>query len=213
MRGPERRCIATGTAGPKTQLIRFVVGPGDALVPDIRGKLPGRGIWVSARREAVEIALKKRLFQRAAHAQLQISPVLCEEIEALLARQVQNALGLAHKTGAVAAGFAKAEALMAKGRAIALMEARNAGVHGAAKLGARAAAQGIPVIAVLTAEEMGLALGRENMVHAALGAERLARRVLEETRRLSGFRLEPAGDLPSSLPECKVPAPESEESR
>jgi len=202
-RGPERRCVVTGAVGPKTALIRFVVGPDGALVPDVTGRLPGRGIWLSASRQAVETAVTKRLFARAARSPVTVSPTLCDDVEALLARQLRNALGLAYKAGAVAAGFAKADALIAKGRAAALMEACDAGPHGVAKLGARAASAGVPVISILTSEEMGLALGRENMVHAALGTERLGLRVVEEARRLAGFRPDPEHP---TLP------PESEES-
>lgn len=167
------------------------MGPEAALVPDVTGRLPGRGIWLSATRDAVEQAVKKRLFARAARGPVTVSPVLADEVERLLLRQTQNALGLAYKSGAVAAGFAKAEALLSRGRALALIEARDAGPHGAAKLRARAAMAGVPVLTLLTSEEIGLALGRGNMVHAALGTERLARRVLEEAGRLAGFRLEP----------------------
>jgi ribosomal protein L7Ae-like RNA K-turn-binding protein len=176
------------------------------IVPDLRGRLPGRGLWVSASRAALDLAVKKRIFARAARAAVTVSQSLADEVEALLVRQVQNALGLAYKTGAVAAGFAKAEALLAKGRAAGLMEALDAGPHGAAKLRARAAQLGIPVVSILTAEEMGLALGRENMVHAGLGAERLGLRVLVEAGRLAGFRPHPAP------PSDHNSAPESEES-
>jgi uncharacterized protein len=167
------------------------VGPGLTLLPDVTGRLPGRGIWLSANRDALALALKKRLFQRAAHAPVVVPDGLADRIEALLARQLRNALGLAYKAGAVHPGFAKSAALLAKGRALALLEARDAARHGAAKLRSQAARSGVPVLALLSAEEMGLALGRENVVHAALGAERLARRVLEEARRLAGFRLDP----------------------
>ena len=204
-RSPERRCIATGVSGTRTELIRFVVGPDQTIVPDVTGRLPGRGIWLSASREAVELALKKRLFQRAARAPVAVSADLADRLEALLVRQLQNALGLAYKAGAVHPGFAKTEALLAKGRAIALLEARDAARHGALKLRSQAAKSDIPVLSLLTAEEMGLALGRGNVVHAALGAERLARRVLEEARRLAGFRSDPSMAGPST------PMSESEE--
>jgi len=181
----------TGAVRAKTQLVRFVVGPDAVLVPDVTGRLPGRGIWLTPSRDVLAEALKKRLFARAARQAVTVSPELADDLEALLLRQTQNALGLAYKAGAVAAGFAKAEAVLSRGRAIALIEARDAGPHGAAKLKALAAARGVPVVALLDAQEIGLALGRENMVHAALGTERLARRVLEEAGRLAGFRLEP----------------------
>jgi predicted RNA-binding protein YlxR (DUF448 family) len=192
-RGPSRRCLVTGRVAPKAELLRFVVGPAGALVPDVRAALPGRGLWVDARRETLALALKKGVFARAAKAPVQISPRLAEEVEALLLRQALGLLGLAYKAGAVRAGFAKVERLLAEGRALALLEAYDAGPHGAAKLRKRANAAGVPVLTLFSAEEIGLALGRENMVHAALGAERLARRFLEETRRFAGFRQEPRG--------------------
>ncbi len=191
--GPERRCIATGASGPRTELIRFAVGPDQSIVPDVTGRLPGRGIWLSANREALALALRKGLFQRAARASVTVPEGLADRLEALPARQLQNAPGPPPPPAPVHPGFAKAEALLAKGRALALFEARDAARHGAAKLRKEAARSGVPVLALLSAEEMGLALGRENVVHAALGTERLARRVLVEARRLSGFRLDPGG--------------------
>ena len=105
MRGePERRCIATGETGPKAGLIRFVVGPDDRIVPDLAGKLPGRGIWVSAERGALEKASSKGLFARAAKAQVSVPEGLVESIEGLLVRRIQERVAMARKAGQAVAG-------------------------------------------------------------------------------------------------------------
>jgi len=215
-RGPERRCIVSGRIAPKAELIRFVIGPDQNVVPDIRAALPGRGLWVEAKRATLALALKKNAFARAAHAPVKVSADLVQEVENLLLRQALSLLGLAHKAGAVAAGFAKAERLLDGARALALLEAADAGPHGAKKLRQRARAAGIPVLRLFRAEEIGLALGRENMVHAALGAERLAQRFLEEAGRLAGFREEPLGtgaviETEVSADPRSTPTSESEE--
>jgi ribosomal protein L7Ae-like RNA K-turn-binding protein len=167
-------------------------------VPDIRGALPGRGFWVEAERETLVLALKKGAFARAARAPLTIPSDLPGMVEGLLLRQTQSLLGMAFKAGQVVAGFAKVERLLTAGKAHALLEAADAGPHGAAKLRGQARAMAVPVLVILSGAEMGLALGRENMVHAGLTAEGLARRFLDEARRLSGFRKE--ANLVAALP-------------
>jgi uncharacterized protein len=183
---PQRRCIVSGESGERAALIRFVVGPGDVIVPDIVGKLPGRGIWVGASAPLLSRAVEKRLFQRAARRPVKAGPELVGLVERLLVQQCQGLLGLARRAGELVTGFEKVRAFAAAGKAAMLVTARDGAPGGGAKL-ARVAA-GVPVVALLDVAELSLALGRENVVHAALGPGGLANRFGAEARRLAGFR-------------------------
>lgn len=173
---------------PKSALVRFVVGPEGALIPDVRERLPGRGLWTSARRDAVEGAVKRGLFAKAARMKVAVPAGLAEMVEGLLARHALDLLGLARKAGLVAAGARQAEAALNNGRAMLLLEASDASPREAARWRSRAKAQDIAVVQCFSATELGLALGRENVVHAAMSAGPLAQRFHDESVRLGGFR-------------------------
>lgn len=185
-RSPERRCIVTGEVKDRGQLVRFVVGPEGAIVPDVVGDLPGRGIWVTASRAAVETAAKRRLFAKAARAPVTVAPDLADQVERLLAKRAVELLGLANRAGLVAAGFEKTRARLERGEAAALIGARDGAQEGRRKL--RALARGVPVVESLYSAELDLALGRGNVIHAALAAGGLTLRFVTEATRLSGFR-------------------------
>ncbi len=171
------------------RLIRFVVGPGDVLTPDLARKLPGRGLWTEATRAAVAAA-SKGAFARAAKARLQIAADLPDRVEALLARRVLDGLGLARRAGDLIFGFEKVRAAITAGRTAWLIEAADGAEDGRAKLTALARRQTSPprVLATFTAGELGLALGLENVVHLAFLAGRGAERWTLDVQRLSGFR-------------------------
>lgn len=116
-RAPERTCIVTRIAQAPEGMIRFVRGPDDVVVPDLRGKLPGRGAWVSASRESVAMAVRKKLFQRAFKDTAQAAPDLPDRIAALLRADLRQALAMANKAGCIVAGFSKVEAAIAAPRA------------------------------------------------------------------------------------------------
>lgn len=183
---PERRCIATGESRPIRGLVRFVIGPDDTVVPDILGKLPGRGVWVSADRTALETAARKRLFVRAARRQVTVPEGLADTVEALLARRVIDLLSMARKAGRAVAGFEKVKAALADGSAGWLIQASDGSPRGKSKL--RPPGGPGTLIDCLTASEIGLAFGREHVIHAALMTGGLATRVVEEAARLSGVR-------------------------
>lgn len=190
----ERRCIVTGEIGSKENLIRFVVGPGDMVVPDLGEKLPGRGLWVSARREAVEKAIAKGLFAKAARAKAEAGETLADEVEALLARRASAALGLARKAGELVTGFEKVMAEISAGRLAILIQARDGSEDGSGKLAgalkARYAAlqkAQAPILRPLWGDEMGLALGRANVVHAALTRGSMERKVWVDLARLESY--------------------------
>ncbi len=158
-------------------------------MPDIEGKLPGRGLWVCARREAVELAVRKGAFARAAKQAVKVSPDLADQIERLLARRCINLVGLCRRAGLAVAGFVKVEERLVAGRVAVLVQAADASPDGKAKL-ARLA-RGIERVEILSSAELGLALGRENVVHAALSPGGLTSSFLAEAQRLAGFRSPP----------------------
>ena len=190
--GPLRRCIATGESRTPEEMVRFVATPAGAIVPDVAQKLPGRGMWVTSSREAVAKAAAKGLFSKAAKAPLLIPPTLAEDVERLLVKRLQDHLGLAKRAGVLVLGFQKVEeAFQDRGHKIdVLIEASDSGAADRAKLIKWAQRVGtVGVIGCLSAEEIGLALGRESVVHAALTSHPLAARILTEAKRLGGFRV------------------------
>jgi uncharacterized protein len=192
----ERRCIATGEVKPAASLIRFVVGPDGDLVPDLRARLPGRGIWVSAERKALETAVKKNLFAKAAGQAVKVPKDLPQLVEQLLSQRVAEIVGLTKRAGLVLNGFGKVEAALKDWRqkVIALIEASDGAEDGRRKLAqvARAADRDVDVVTGLLAKEMGLAMGQELVVHAALLEGGLSRSLLAEIARLQGVRAEAA---------------------
>ncbi|GGE45848.1 hypothetical protein GCM10011360_36320 [Primorskyibacter flagellatus] len=183
--GPERKCIATGEVQPKHGLIRFVVGPDGTIVPDIMEKLPGRGIWVSADRAALDLAMKKKLFARAAKQPVQVPEDLVAQVETQLASRVVSLLAMARKSGDAVGGFEKVKDWLGKDEAEVLIQASDGSGRGKSKL---STPYGGSFIGWLTADELGLAFGRETVIHAALGTGGLSKRVVEEAARLKGLR-------------------------
>jgi uncharacterized protein len=173
----------------ESQLIRFVAGPDLVVVPDLGRNLPGRGLWVAARREAVEQA-RKGGFSRAARAKLSAPADLADMVERLLMRKILSGLGLARRAGLLISGFEKVRSAIASNEAAWLIEAADGSGDGRRKLlalaGRSEAAPG--VLGVFASGELGLALGLENVVHLAFLAGRGAERWTSDVRRLSGFR-------------------------
>jgi uncharacterized protein len=193
----ERRCIVTGEILGDGALVRFVADPEGEIVPDIEGTLPGRGIWVRAERPAVAKAVAKKLFARAAKAAVTAAPDLPDRVERLLVKRMLGDLGLARKSEALVFGFDNvARALVARTPPALLVEASDGSPDGRRKLQNVAISQGVKcaLIDCLTSAELALALGRENVIHAAVKPGRLAERLILEAARLEGFR--PAGRQP-----------------
>jgi uncharacterized protein len=190
--GPLRRCIVTGEVQSPERMVRFVEGPDRAIVPDVAGKLSGRGFWVVSNRQAVERACEKGLFSKAAKSPVTCPADLAAQVERLLVQRCVDHLGLARRAGQIVIGFAQVEqAFRARdGRIAALVEARESGPADRGKLVTYAQRQGaIPVVGCLSGAEIGLAFGRESVVHAALTAGALATRFVIEAQRLGGFRV------------------------
>lgn len=191
-----RRCIVTGAVLPDSALIRFVAGPEGEIVPDLAGKLPGRGLWVSARRDVLEKAIAKKSFARAQRGPVNVGADLAKRVETVLIRRMTGDLGLARRTGALVLGFDNVmRALDGRIKPALLVEASDGAADGRRKLlsAARGRGQKIAVMDCLTRAELCLALGRENVIHAALTPGVFAQRLQFEAGRLSGFRT--GGDL------------------
>lgn len=187
----ERRCIVSGEIDEKDGLIRFVVDPEGRVMADPAARLPGRGMWVTARREIVEQAMRKGLFARAARAKVTVPPTLADEVEAMLARRAAETLGLARKASALVMGFEKVLTAISSGKAILLIEARDGAEDGRRKIEQRlrvieeaGGPANVPVLRPLWSDEMGLALGRANVVHAALIQGRMRVKVEGDLARL-----------------------------
>lgn len=189
--GPERRCIVTGESQPKTGLIRFVTGPEGQVVPDVLGRLPGRGYYVSADRAALEKAVKKGLFSRAAKASVTVPPNLVDEIESQLARRVIDLISLARKAGSAVTGFEKVKDWLTKGEATILIQASDGSERGKSKLHPPDGPE--TFIGCLTSRELGLSFGRDHAIHGALAAGGLTERVVEEAAKLAGLRKQTDG--------------------
>lgn len=174
----------------EARLIRFVIGPDGEVVSDLGRKLPGRGLWVEARREAVDLAARKGLFARAAKAAVKVPDDLSGTVERLIGRRCLDQLGLARREGVLISGFDKCREALRAGRAAWLIEASDGAEDGRAKLLAAASKspRRVEVCGLFPSTDLGLALGLENAIHHVLPAGRRAERWSEEVRRLAGFR-------------------------
>ena len=183
---PERRCIATGEVQPKRGLIRFAMSPDGDIVPDILEKLPGRGIWVSAERDALDVAVTKNLFSKAAKRQAKVPGSLVSDVEVLLAKRLIDQISMARKAGKAVAGYEKVKNWLGREEARILFQATDGSERGKSKLyppGGKGS-----FFEVLTASELGLSFGRERVIHAALGFGGLTEKIREDAIRLSGVR-------------------------
>ncbi len=188
-----RLCVVTRAVRPVSNLIRFVIGPDGEPVPDIKCRLPGRGVWVTATQEALGDAIKRKVFARGFQRDVRLPSNLIALTDRLLERAVLDALAMAGKAGLVVAGFAKAEAALEREHVAALLHAAEAAPDGVRKLDAAARRRGVSleVIEFLTSAQLDLALARPNVIHAAVLAGPAAVTFLAGCRRLEYFR---AGD-------------------
>ena len=187
----ERRCIVSGEVLPEGKIIRFVVAPGGAITPDLAAKLPGRGIWVGATRAALATAAERNLFAKAAHTNVRVADDLVAHIETLLVERLQSDLGMARRAGQIFLGFdAVLRALQSDAPPALVMEASDGAEDGKRKLFAAGYARGLKVQTVecLTSLELSVAVGRENVIHAALKSGRLQERLSLDAGRLSSLR-------------------------
>jgi uncharacterized protein len=195
--GLQRMCVATRTVQPVSDLIRFVIGPDGEAVPDLKARLPGRGVWVTGTQVALADAMRRKALARGFGKQVRLPADLPAQTEKLLERSVLDALGMAAKAGLVAAGFAKVETALAqkalaRKNVAALLHATEAAPDGVRKLDAamrrRQGGGPIAVIGTLSGAQLDLALGRPSVIHAALLAGPPTDTFLARLRRLERFR-------------------------
>jgi uncharacterized protein len=200
-RQPERRCIATMQSLPQARLIRFVLAPDGSVTPDLAARLPGRGAWVTASRDALALALKRGAFARAFKAPAKAGPDLADTVEKLLVRRAIDMLGMAKRSGELILGFEQVREAIRAARPACLIAASEASEDQRNKVlglarglytpepGKHAANRGLPPVAdCFNGDELGMALGRERVVHACLKQGRIAHAWMGELARLSGFR-------------------------
>ncbi|WP_313137090.1 RNA-binding protein [Paracoccus jeotgali] len=183
--GSERRCLVTGEVQPKAGLIRLVLGPDGIVVPDLAEKLPGRGFWVTADRQIIDRAVAKGLLSRAAKAPAKAPEDFAALIEAGLARRVTDLISLARKSGLAVAGYEKVKDRLAAGWVKVLLQASDGSERGKGKLWTP---EGARWFGCLTASELGLAFGRDHVIHSALSRGGLADKVIRDAGRLNGLR-------------------------
>lgn len=190
----DRTCIVTRRSAGPDELIRFVVGPDGAVVPDLKRNLPGRGCWVTAERTHVDKAAAKGMFGRALKCELSVPDDLGGLVDRLLAKSALGSLGLARKAGALALGAAKVEACVRDGSALLVLHAAEASPDGLRKIAQARRATfhlGGPEIRaykLFSEAEMGLALGGTNVIHAAVLAGDAGRAAEKRTVALDRYR-------------------------
>lgn len=193
----QRRCLVTRESRPKTALIRFAIAPDGTVVPDIEQRLPGRGLWITAQRDIVDTAVARGHFQRVVASgrrqgrfpdvdQVVVPADLADRIAERLVRRCQDLIGLARRAGEAVAGFEKVRAWLKADRVGVILTAADGAPDGRRKLAALAATR--PKIDLLTGAELAAAFGRDHAVHGAVAPGRLARILVAEAQRLSGFR-------------------------
>ncbi len=198
-RMPQRRCVASGQVRDKEELLRFVVDPEGTLVPDPAGRLPGRGLWLSPRRDMLQKACARNLFAKAARASVRVPEDLPAVTERAHRQRFLELLGLAKRAGRTVAGFQKVRSRLAAGDAALLIQAADAAEDGRSKIAAlaRVAQPDLPVVTLCSAAELGRAVGRDAAVHLLVLPGGLAGPLLAQARRLQGLADEAGVDAAS----------------
>jgi len=195
--GTQRTCALTRKEQPVSEMIRFVVGPGDTVVADVKRKLPGRGLWITATRKSLTEAVKRNVFARGFKRNVKVAADLPAQTEAMLERAALDALAVAGKAGLAIAGFAKVEAALARNEAVALLHASDGAADGKRKLDGAlrrireetdGIAREIALIGEFSGVQLDLALNRPNVVHAALLAGPGSETFLARVSRLVRYR-------------------------
>jgi predicted RNA-binding protein YlxR (DUF448 family) len=196
-----RMCAVSREVRPIGELIRFVVSPEGEVVPDLKRKLPGRGLWVSASRRTVAEAVRRNQFSKGFKRDVRAAPTLPADTETLLVRSATEALAMAAKAGQVVSGFSKVEGALQQGQAEALIHASDGAADGIRKLDAivrqkhgnpddsQESPARFPILNVLTSAELDLALGRSNVIHAALLAGPASKTFLSRCQILVRYRM------------------------
>jgi uncharacterized protein len=206
LEGPVRLCALSRTVQPIEHLVRFVAGPDGVIVPDVAQRLPGRGIWVECDRQRLAEAVRRNVFAKSLKRPVKVPGDLPETVEALLVKRVLGALSLANKSGLVVPGFTKCDEAIETGRVAALFHGQDGAPDGRVKLDRKLAAvaasnenMGV-IVTELTIDQISLAIGRANVVHAAITSGGAATRLLDEARRLMRYRADPGASQNALAP-------------
>ena len=198
----ERTCIVTREVRAPSDMLRFVVGPDGDVVPDLKRNLPGRGVWVTADAAHVAQAVKRSLFAKAFKDKVRVSATLTEEIDRIMEQQALQALSICNKAGLVTAGAAKIEKVLGSAPVAALIHATDGSADGIRKMGQLVtrtkgdAAAKLPRVTLFASSQLDLALGRSNVIHAALKSGAASEAFLERCRRLALYRGATGGNSP-----------------
>ena len=204
---PVRQCAVGRTRSPEDDLLRFVLDPEKRVVPDLKRKLPGRGVWVTASRTAVDRAVRQKSFARGFRQTVTVDPDLAATVEELLRRAALQDLALANKAGCVVAGFAKVEKALAGDRRMVLLHASDAAPDGRRKLdrliygGVGAERETLPPLTCFTSTEVSAVLGKHNVMHAAITQDGAGRKFIGAALRYMRYaeaypEIAPAADAP-----------------
>jgi predicted RNA-binding protein YlxR (DUF448 family) len=192
--GSRRLCAATRAELEPGELIRFIADPAGEIIPDLGRRLPGRGVWLKADKAVVVDAIRGKVFAKSLKRPVTAAPDLADKVEALMERRAQDALSLANKAGLVTTGFAQVDALVESGDAAALVHGRDGAEGGQEKLNkklfaiSKARGREATLVTCLSTEQLSLAMGRSNVVHAALIHGGATERFLSEAGRLTRYR-------------------------
>ncbi|MBE1236382.1 RNA-binding protein [Phaeovibrio sulfidiphilus] len=203
--GPSRRCILSRSVRPKEAMLRFVVSPDRVVTPDVDGRLPGRGFWLSPAPDVIETARRKGVFPKAARCSLTVPEDLAERVDALLEERCLRLVGLARKAGQAVVGYEKVRGVLQKGGAAFVIEAFDAAENARKKL--NAAQFGVPVFRPLDREALARAFARDNAVHAAVMPGGLASGLAIDLERLSRMRgrISPENALEKAVSDLRRP--------
>ena len=190
----DRKCIFTGEKRRKSELVRFVVGPDKVIVPDIVGRLPGKGFWLKASKKVVFDACKKNIFARHARTSITVPEDLIGLVEGLLRKRCLEIFGLAKRAGQMVGGYEKVRSILLVEKAGVLFMASDIAKDGKNKISVLAT--GAIIINCFSGRELGAAIGRERLVHAVIRPGGFTQKLLSETSRLLGFC--------DNTPSCKL---------
>lgn len=212
-RGPERLCIVTRCSRPPEEMLRFVAAPDGRLTPDLKRKLPGRGVWVSLSGDLVAQAVKRKAFARSLKQTVEVSPDLVQEIDAMLVKDAIQALSFTSKAGEAVTGFTKVESAINKANIVALLHASDAAPDGVRKVGQvlrrrqLTDQRPVHVIDAFDSNDLSLALGGVHVIHAALEAGPASTGFLACWGRLNAYRgaTASAATLPTDQPGDSAP--------
>jgi predicted RNA-binding protein YlxR (DUF448 family) len=198
-----RTCALTRAEKPVEALVRFVVGPDDVLVPDVEARAEGRGVWITLSHAAVEEAVRKKAFARSLKAQVTVADDLAALTRLRLEQRLLSALGMARKAGQFVTGATKVKSALESGQVVALLTATDAAPDGRNKMlgtlkalnyarrEAGLTGPDVPHFELLQSAEMGLALGLENVIHAALTTGAAAQSAVDKAKRLARYNAQP----------------------